>query len=61
MDYMTPLFPQYFLPLAAVANVGKSVGLTTYISTQVRFSSLLYSLNILYYIIITAENERGAL
>ena len=26
--------PRYFLPLASLANVGKSVGLTTYIATQ---------------------------
>jgi hypothetical protein len=37
LDYMTPLAPSYFLPMAALANVGKSVGLTTYISTQPAF------------------------
>jgi len=34
LEYMTPLMPRYFLPLASLANVGKSVGLTTYIATQ---------------------------
>lgn len=34
LEYLTPLMPRYFLPLASVANVGKSVGLTTYIATQ---------------------------
>ena len=34
LEYLTPLVPRYFLPLASVANVGKSVGLTTYIATQ---------------------------
>ncbi len=37
LDFLTPLFPQYFLPMASIANVGKSVGLTTYISTQPAF------------------------
>jgi len=37
LDFLTPLFPQYFLPMASLANVGKSVGLTTYISTQPAF------------------------
>ncbi len=34
LEYLTPLVPRYFLPLASVANVGKSIGLTTYIATQ---------------------------
>ena len=34
MEYLTPLMPHYFLPLASLANVGKSMGLTTYIATQ---------------------------
>ena len=34
LEYLTPLMPRYFLPLASLANVGKSVGLTTYIATQ---------------------------
>lgn len=37
LDYLTPLVPGYFLPMAAAANIGKSVGLTTYISTQPAF------------------------
>jgi glutamate N-acetyltransferase/amino-acid N-acetyltransferase len=37
LDFLTPLFPHYFLPMASLANVGKSVGLTTYISTQPAF------------------------
>lgn len=37
LDFLTPLFPSRFLPMAAIANVGKSVGLTTYISTQPAF------------------------
>jgi hypothetical protein len=37
LDYLTPLAPAHFLPMAALANVGKSVGLTTYISTQPAF------------------------
>jgi hypothetical protein len=34
---MTPLAPWHFLLLASVANVGKSVGLTTHIATQPAF------------------------
>lgn len=34
LEFLTPLMPQYFLPLASLANVGKSMGLTTYIATQ---------------------------
>ena len=37
IENLTPYVPQYFLPMAAVANVGKSMGLTTYISTQPAF------------------------
>eukprot|EP00890_Picochlorum_soloecismus_P000536 jgi/Picsp_1/1483/NSC_04961-R1_protein len=37
LDYLTPLAPAHFLPMAALANVGKSVGLTTYIATQPAF------------------------
>lgn len=31
------MFPQHFLLLAGLANVGKSIGLTTHISTQPAF------------------------
>lgn len=34
LEFLTPLMPHYFLPLASLANVGKSMGLTTYIATQ---------------------------
>ncbi|GAQ91071.1 DUF647 domain containing protein [Klebsormidium nitens] len=34
LEMVTPLFPQYFLPIATLANVGKSIGLTTYVSTS---------------------------
>jgi len=37
LELATPRFPAKFLALAAAANVGKSVGLTTYISTQPSF------------------------
>lgn len=37
LDYLTPLAPSHFLPMATLANVGKSVGLTTYIATQPAF------------------------
>ncbi|KAK9841961.1 hypothetical protein WJX81_001250 [Elliptochloris bilobata] len=37
LEYLTPLWPGRFLLMASVANVGKSIGLTTYISTQPSF------------------------
>ena len=37
LEFLTPLVPRYFLLLASVANVGKSVGLATHISTQPSF------------------------
>ena len=39
LELATPKFPGQFLALAAAANVGKSVGLTTYISTQPSFGA----------------------
>ncbi|KAL3140715.1 hypothetical protein ABBQ32_005271 [Trebouxia sp. C0010 RCD-2024] len=37
LEFLTPLAPRYFLLLASIANVGKSVGLATHISTQPSF------------------------
>ncbi len=37
LECLTPLAPRYFLPLASLANVGKSVGLITHIATQPSF------------------------
>lgn len=37
LEFLTPMAPQYFLLLASIANVGKSVGLATHISTQPSF------------------------
>ncbi|KFM29313.1 UPF0420 protein [Auxenochlorella protothecoides] len=37
LEYATPLAPSAFLPLASLANVGKSVGLATYVATQPAF------------------------
>ena len=39
LELATPAFPRQFLALAAAANVGKAVGLTTYISTQPSFGA----------------------
>jgi len=39
LELATPAFPKQFLALAAAANVGKAVGLTTYISTQPSFGA----------------------
>ncbi|KDD72631.1 DUF647 hypothetical protein, partial [Helicosporidium sp. ATCC 50920] len=41
LEYATPLFPRLFLPLAALANVGKNVGLATYVATQPAFHQSL--------------------
>lgn len=37
LEYLTVVYPQHFLLLASVANVGKSVGLTTFIVTEPAF------------------------
>lgn len=37
LEYLTPLFPGQFLLLASTANVGKSMGLATYIATTPAF------------------------
>lgn len=36
-EFLTPVLPQYFLGLASVANVGRAIALTTYVSTQPAF------------------------
>lgn len=37
MEYVTPFFPKHFLLLASTANVGKSVGLATYLACTPAF------------------------
>ena len=37
LEFMAPLMPQHFLFLASVANVGKAVGVTTYVATHPAF------------------------
>eukprot|EP00898_Chlorokybus_atmophyticus_P000753 jgi/Chlat1/1679/Chrsp127S01915 len=37
LEIITPLFPGYFLPIATLANVGKSIGLVTYLATNPPF------------------------
>ncbi|KAI3433453.1 hypothetical protein D9Q98_003266 [Chlorella vulgaris] len=37
LEFLTPLAPQHFLVMASLANVGKSIGLTTFIATQPAF------------------------
>lgn len=34
---MTPVFPQYFLLLASIANIAKQISLSCYLATGVRF------------------------
>lgn len=40
LEYSTPLAPHAFLPLASLANIGKSIGLATYVATQVRLMTI---------------------
>ena len=37
LEYATPFFPRHFLLLASTANVGKSVGLATYLACTPAF------------------------
>ena len=37
LEFATPVFPRRFLPLASAANVGKSVGLATYVACTPAF------------------------
>ena len=40
-EFAAPFFPQHFLALASVANVGRAVGLTTFVSSQPAFMQAL--------------------
>lgn len=40
-EFLTPRFPSHFLLLTAVSNVGRAVGLTTFVSTQPAFQQAL--------------------
>lgn len=40
IEFLTPAFPEYFLLLATIANVAKSISLAAYIATGVRTHSL---------------------
>jgi hypothetical protein len=40
-EFLTPMYPQHFLLLAAISNVGRAVGLTTFVSTQPAFQQAL--------------------
>lgn len=37
LEFLTPLVPSQFLVLASLSNVGKSVGVTTYVATHPAF------------------------
>jgi len=41
---MTPVFPQYFLLLASIANIAKQISLSCYLATGVRFPICYFSL-----------------
>ncbi len=56
-EFLTPFFPQHFLLLASIANVGKAVGLTTFIATGPAFQQALCSANNLAD--ITAKTQVG--
>jgi len=40
-EFAAPFFPQHFLALASVSNVGRAVGLTTFVSSQPAFMQAL--------------------
>jgi hypothetical protein len=40
-EFLTPRYPSHFLLLTAVSNVGRAVGLTTFVSTQPAFQQAL--------------------
>ena len=40
-EFITPLFPQHFLALASIANVGKAIALSAFVSTQPAFQKAL--------------------
>lgn len=40
-EFLTPRFPSHFLLLTAISNVGRAVGLTTFVSTQPAFQAAL--------------------
>jgi hypothetical protein len=40
-EFLTPMYPQHFLLLASISNVGRAVGLTTFVSTQPAFQQAL--------------------
>lgn len=37
LEFLTPLLPNQFLLLACLSNIGKSVGVTTYVATHPAF------------------------
>lgn len=37
LEFLTPLLPKHFLLLACLSNIGKSVGVTTYVATHPAF------------------------
>jgi hypothetical protein len=37
LEFLTPLLPKQFLLLACLSNIGKSVGVTTYVATHPAF------------------------
>jgi hypothetical protein len=44
VELMTPVFPQYFLLLASIANIAKQISLSCYLATGVRFPICYFSL-----------------
>lgn len=40
-EFLTPLFPDYFVLLASIANIGRAVGLTAFVATQPAFQQAL--------------------
>ncbi|MEW5305524.1 MAG: hypothetical protein WDW36_008058 [Sanguina aurantia] len=40
-EFLTPIFPDYFVLLASIANIGRAVGLTAFVATQPAFQQAL--------------------
>ncbi len=40
-EFITPLFPQHFLALASMANVGKAIALAAFVATAPAFQQAL--------------------
>ena len=45
VELLTPVFPQYFLLLASIANIAKQISLASYLATNVSIQLELFFFN----------------